>query len=374
MPPIWESAPSTCCAPTGASRCRCSRPTAARRRGCRSAVRRWRTGIRGTRSCCPGRPPTVRDVPGARRAGGCVVVTLPARTEPEQPSSAPPAARSGRRQLLPYLLLLPGAAWLLVFFGVPLVQLAAASLYDPGGSLSTGYAMTWAVDNYPDVVRAYWPQFLRSFGYAGLALVVALLLGYPLAYAIACKAGRWRNLLLVCVVAPMFTSFLVRTLAWKTILSDNGALVGLLRDVHLLAPDGRLLATPFAVVLGLTYNFLPFLVLPLYASLERLDPRLLEAAADLYASPAQAFLRVTLPLSRPGLVAGTLLFFIPASGDYVNAELLGTPNEYMIGNVIDSAFLVRLDYPQGAALSFLLMAVILAVVFGHLRRAGAEVL
>ncbi|MET8089006.1 ABC transporter permease [Micromonospora sp. NPDC005220] len=298
-------------------------------------------------------------------------MTLLAPTKPGQ-LPPPPAARSVRFRLLPYLLLLPGAVWLLVFFGVPLLQLAAASLYDPSGSLSTGYAMTWAFGNYPDVVQAYWPQLLRSFGYAGLALVLALLLGYPLAYAIAQKAGRWKNLLLVCVVAPMFTSFLVRTLAWKTILSDNGALVGLLRDVHLLAPDGRLLATPFAVVLGLTYNFLPFLVLPLYASLERLDPRLLEAASDLYASGVQAFRRVTLPLSMPGLVAGTLLFFIPASGDYINAELLGTPNEYMIGNVIDSAFLVRLDYPQGAALSFLLMAAILAVVFGYLRRAGTE--
>ncbi|GGO02451.1 ABC transporter permease [Micromonospora parathelypteridis] len=299
-------------------------------------------------------------------------MTLLAPTGSGNPPAAPPAARSGRRRLLPYLLVLPGAAWLLIFFGVPLVQLAAASLYDPSGSLSTGYAMTWAFSNYPDVLQAYWPQFLRSFSYAGAALLLALLLGYPLAYAIAQKAGRWKNLLLVCVVAPMFTSFLVRTLAWKTILSDNGTLVGLLRDVHLLAPDGRLLATPVAVVLGLTYNFLPFLVLPLYASLERLDGRLLETASDLYASPAQAFRRVTLPLSRPGLVAGTLLFFIPASGDYINAELLGTPNEYMIGNVIDSAFLVRLDYPQGAALSFLLMAAILAVVYGYLRSAGAE--
>jgi spermidine/putrescine transport system permease protein len=301
-----------------------------------------------------------------------VTVLAQVPTGSGQPAPAPPAARSGRYRLLPYLLLLPGAAWLFVFFVVPLLQLAAASLYDPTGSLSTGYALTWAFGNYPDAVQAYWPQFLRSFGYAGLALVLALLLGYPLAYAIAQKAGRWKNLLLVCVVAPMFTSFLVRTLAWKTILSDNGALVGLLRDVHMLGPDGRLLATPFAVVLGLTYNFLPFLVLPLYASLERLDYRLLEAASDLYASPVRAFQKVTLPLSMPGLVAGTLLFFIPASGDYINAELLGTPNEYMIGNVIDSAFLVRLDYPQGAALSFLLMAAILAVVFGYLRKAGTE--
>ncbi|MEH0933854.1 ABC transporter permease [Micromonospora psammae] len=291
---------------------------------------------------------------------------------PSGPAAPAPPPRRGRRRLLPYLLLVPGAAWLFVFFAVPLFQLAAASLYDPSGSLSTGYALTWAFGNYPEALQAYWPQFARSFAYAGIALVLALLMGYPLAYAIAQKAGRWKNLLLVCVIAPMFTSFLVRTLAWKTILSDNGALVGLLRDVHLLAPDGRLLATPIAVVLGLTYNFLPFLVLPLYASLERLDPRLLEAASDLYASPVQAFRRVTLPLSMPGLIAGTLLFFIPATGDYINAELLGTPNEYMIGNVIDSAFLVRLDYPQGAALSFLLMAAILAVVFVYLRRAGTE--
>lgn len=292
-------------------------------------------------------------------------------TSAGQPA-APPGLRRGRSRLLPYLLLLPGAAWLLVFFVLPLLQLAAASLYDPSGSLATGYAMTGEVGNYWVALQAYWPHFARSFVYSAIALVLALLMGYPLAYAIAQKAGRWKNLLLVAVVAPMFTSFLVRTLAWKTILSDNGALVGLLRDVHLLGADGRLLATPFAVVLGLTYNFLPFLVLPLYASLERLDPRLLEAASDLYASPLRAFRRVTLPLSMPGLIAGTLLFFIPATGDYINAELLGTPNEYMIGNVIDSAFLVRLDYPQGAALSFLLMAAILAIVFVYLRKAGTE--
>ncbi|MFG1776067.1 ABC transporter permease [Micromonospora sp. NPDC049051] len=301
-------------------------------------------------------------------------MSAPARLPTGAGEPAPPAppAQPRRPGLLPYLLLLPAGAWLILFFAVPLVQLAAVSLYDPAGSLATGYAMTWAFGNYPDALAAYWPQFGRSFGYAGAALVLALLAGYPLAYAIARKAGRWKNLLLVCVVAPMFTSFLVRTLAWKTILSDNGWLVGLLRDVHLLDPDGRLLATPVAVVLGLTYNFLPFLVLPLYASLERLDPALLEAAGDLYASPLRAFRRVTLPLSMPGLVAGTLLFFIPASGDYINAELLGTPSEYMIGNVIDSAFLVRLDYPQGAALSFLLMAAILALVFGYLRRTGTE--
>jgi spermidine/putrescine transport system permease protein len=190
--------------------------------------------------------------------------------------------------------------------------------------------------------------------------------------AIALKAGRWKNLMLVCVIAPFFTSFLVRTLAWKTILSDSGTLVGALRDLHVLAPDGRLLATPIAVVAGLVYNFLPFMVLPLYASLERLDPRLLEAASDLYAGPVKRFFKVTLPMSAPGAVAGTLLTFIPATGDYINAELLGTPQTYMIGNVIDSAFLVRLDYPQAAALSFLLMAAILVIVFVYLRKAGTD--
>ncbi|MGI5147715.1 ABC transporter permease [Plantactinospora sp. CA-294935] len=281
---------------------------------------------------------------------------------------------SRRGRAVPYLLVLPGLLWLVLFFLVPAVQLAATSLYDPTGSLTSGYAMTWSFHNYPDALAAYGGQLGRSFGYAGLATLLALLLGYPLGYVIALRAGRWQHLLLVCVVAPMFTSFLVRTLAWKTILADGGAVVGLLRDLHLLAPDGRLLATPVAVVTSLTYCYLPFMVLPLYASLQRLDPRLLEAAGDLYARPAQVFRRVTLPLSMPGVVAGTLLTFIPATGDYISAELLGTPNEYMIGNVIDAAFLVRLDYPQGAALSVLLMVAILALVVGWLRRAGpAEV-
>jgi spermidine/putrescine transport system permease protein len=279
------------------------------------------------------------------------------------------SARRGRR-LLPYLMVLPAGLWLVLFFLVPAVQLAATSLYDPAGSLADGYAMTWAFGNYPAAIAAYWPQLLRSLLYAGAATVACLVLGLPLAYAIALKAGRWRNLLLVAVIAPFFTSFLVRTLAWKTILSDNGILVTLLRDAHVLGADGRLLATPFAVIAGLAYNFLPFMVLPLYASLERLDPGLLEAAADLYAGPLAVFRRITLPLAAPGIVAGTLLTFIPAAGDYINAELLGTPRTSMIGNVIDSAFLVRLDYPHAAALSFVLMAAILGLVLAYLRRVG----
>jgi spermidine/putrescine transport system permease protein len=284
----------------------------------------------------------------------------------------PPPPGPRRRRWTPYLLLLPGGLWLLLFFVVPLVQLAGTSLYDRAGSLELGYSQTFAFGNFVDAITAYWPQLVRSAVYAGIATIICVVLGYPLAYAIALKSGRWRNLLLVCVIAPFFTTFLVRTLAWKSILSDNGAVTGFFRSLPFVPDDFRLLATPAAVVCGLVYNFLPFMVLPLYASLERLDGRLLEASRDLYATPVATFRKVTLPLSMPGVVAGTLLTFIPAAGDFINAELLGTPNEYMIGNVIDSAFLVRLDYPQAAALSFLLMATILVMVFVYVRRAGTD--
>jgi spermidine/putrescine transport system permease protein len=279
-----------------------------------------------------------------------------------------------RGRYAPYLLLLPGVLWLVLFFVVPAVQLFATSLYDRSGSLETGYRQAFAFVNYSDAVREYWPQLVRSLVYSGLATAICLVLGYPLAYAIAQQAGRWRNLLLVCVVAPFFTSFLVRTLAWKTILSDNGFLVSVLRGLPFVPGDFRLLATPAAVVAGLVYNFLPFMVLPLYASLERLDGRLVEAARDLYAGPLASFGRVILPLSMPGVVAGTLLTFIPSAGDFINAELLGTPNQYMIGNVIQSRYLELADYPTAAALSFILMALMLAIVVAWARVAGTEAL
>ena len=202
--------------------------------------------------------------------------------------------------------------------------------------------------------------------------MISLLLAYPLAYAIAFKAGRWKNLMLVLVIAPFFTSFLVRTLAWKSILSDNGFLVNLLQTLHILGPDGRLLATSVAVVTGLTYNFLPFMVLPLYASLEKIDLRLIEAGKDLYANGFTSFRKITLPLSMPGVVAGTLLTFIPAAGDYINSRLLGTPAQSMIGNVIDNTFLVQLDYPVAAACSVILMIAIVLLVMAYVRRAGTE--
>ncbi|MBA2456551.1 MAG: ABC transporter permease [Nocardioidaceae bacterium] len=277
----------------------------------------------------------------------------------------------GRRSWTGYLLLLPGALWLALFFAVPIGSLISTSLYDPSGTLETGYRMAFELGNYTDAIRTYATEIWRSLWYAGLATVFALLLGYPLAYAIAFKAGRWKNLLLVLVIAPFFTSFLIRTLSWKLILADNGVVVDTLNFLHLPIPNGRLLDTSVAVVTGLTYNFLPFMVLPLYASLEKIDHRLIEAAGDLYASPFQGFRKVTLPLSMPGVVAGTLLTFIPAAGDFINKELLGSPQQTMIGNRIQGLFESG-SYPAAAALSVTLMVLIVVMVIAYIRRAGTE--
>jgi spermidine/putrescine transport system permease protein len=274
------------------------------------------------------------------------------------------------RGLTPYLLLAPGLAWLAVFFLVPLGFLAYQSLQS--GSFDVGYAFHWAWGNYWDTLQRYHEQLTRSLVYAGLATVFALLISYPLAYWIAFRGGRWKSLLLVMIIAPFFVTYLIRTLAWQTILADEGPVVGIFRDVGILGDGGRLLATSTAVVAGITYNFLPFMALPLYVSLEAIDHRLIEAAEDLYASRLQAFLRVTLPLSLPGVVAGTLLTFIPAAGDFINAELLGTPKQAMIGNVIQSKFLELGDYPSAASLSFTLMAVILVLIAIYARVVGTE--
>jgi spermidine/putrescine transport system permease protein len=272
--------------------------------------------------------------------------------------------------LVPYLLLLPGLGFLALFFVVPVYYLAHTSLQT--GSLDAGYAFTWAWENYTDAISTYHEQLTRSLVYAGIATVIALLVSYPLAYWIAFRGGRWKTLFLLIVIAPFFVTYLIRTLAWQNILSDSGPVVEVLRAIGVLDSDERLLATSTAVVAGITYNFLPFMALPLYASLEQIDERLIEAAEDLYASRLQAFLRVTLPLSLPGVIAGTLLTFIPAAGDFINAELLGTPRESMIGNVIQSKFLVITDYGQAAALSFVLMAAILALVLTYTRALGAD--
>jgi spermidine/putrescine transport system permease protein len=299
-------------------------------------------------------------------------VTAPAHLPGTEQPAAPAGERTGgRRGLAGYLLLLPGGAWLALFFVVPTVSLIATSLYDPSGSLQLGYQMTGHWQNYVDALRDYSDQIVRSLLYALAATGAAVLLGYPLAYAIAFKAGRWKNLMLVAVIAPFFTSFLVRTLSWQYLLGDNELIVSALQWLQVLGQDGRLMNTPFAVITGLTYNFLPFMVLPLYASLEKIDHRLIEAATDLYASPATAFRLVTLRLSMPGLVAGSLLTFIPATGDYINAQLLGSPNTRMVGNEIQALFGAG-DYPTASALSVALMVAIVVMVAVYVRRAGTE--
>jgi spermidine/putrescine transport system permease protein len=278
-----------------------------------------------------------------------------------------------RKSSLPYLLLLPGLGWLFLFFALPLIYMLLESLKS-GSPFVGGFHLTWEFSNYTDALRDYDKQFIRSFEYAGLATLIALLIGYPLAYVIAFRGGRWRNAMLLLVIVPFFVTYLIRTLSWETILSDSGVVVSTLKSIGIVSQDGRLLDTTVSVVAGITYNFLPFMILPLYASLERIDHRLLEAGYDLYGRRRDVFWRVTLPLSMPGVVAGVLLTFIPAAGDFINAQLLGTPKQFMIGNVIQSRFLVLNDYPTAAALSFLLMAFSLILVIIWARIAGTEAL
>ena len=262
-----------------------------------------------------------------------------------------------RQRLIPWYFALPGLLWLIIFFLIPLVNQANVSLMT--GDPEAGYDMTWAFSNYTDAISEYWPQIERSLIYAFAATVIDLVVAFPLAYFIAYKAGKWKGFLLLMVVLPFFMSQVLRTVSWQLLLADNGFIADRMRDVGLLADDGRILATSTAVIGGIAYNYLPFMVLPLYASLERLDRRLIEAATDLYASRATAFRKVTVPLATPGLFAGSLLVFIPATGDFINAALLGSSKQYMIGNVIQTNFLTILDYPTAAALSFLLIGIIL---------------
>lgn len=279
---------------------------------------------------------------------------------------------SARRRAVPYALLGPGLLWLLAFFVVPMLFMGELALRS--GTLDEGFVFTWEFSNFSDAIERYDEQFIRSFMYGAVATVIALLIAYPLAYAIAFRGGRWKNVLLFAVVAPFFTTYLIRTIGWTTILSDGGFVVDSLKTLGILGEDGRLLATPVAVIAGITYNYLPFMVLPIYASLERIDERLIEAAKDLYSSASQAFWRVTFPISAPGVVAGTLLTFIPAVGDYVNAAFLGGTNQSMIGNSIRSLYIDLRDYPTAAALSFILMATILILVLIYIRSAGSEAL
>ena len=279
--------------------------------------------------------------------------------------------RSRMGAAVPYLLLAPGLIWLFVFFIYPSIEMLRISL--SSGSLDTGYSLTFSTDAYVTALQKFPRQFGNSIIYSALATTFTFLIGFPVAYTVAFKGGRYKNLLLFLVIAPFFTSFLIRTISWKVLLGDEGPLLAFLKHVVHAVPDGfSILGSPVAVVAGLTYNFLPFMILPLYVALEKIDPRLIEASQDLYATNWGAFRRVTLPLALPGVFAGSMLTFIPAMGDYVNATLLGNPQTQMIGNVIQSRFLLLNDYPVAAALSFILMVGILVLVATYARALGTE--
>ena len=282
------------------------------------------------------------------------------------------AAAGTRNKFTPYLLSLPALAYLFVFFVQPLWVLLRTSLSTSAGSVfNPTLEFSWEFSNYSDAFNTYDEQIIRSFGYALAATLLALLLAYPLAYVLAFKAGKWKNVLLGLVILPFFITFIIRTLAWKTIFADSGFLTSVF-EVLGLTTDGRILSTPYAVIGGLTYNFLPFMVLPIYVSIEKIDPRLLEASRDLYASGVRTFRKVLLPLSLPGVFAGSLLTFIPAAGDFVNAQYLGGVNQAMVGTVIQSQFLVVKDYPLASALSAVLMIIILVMVLIYTRLLGTE--
>ncbi|MFM6939858.1 MAG: ABC transporter permease [Rhodoluna sp.] len=289
-----------------------------------------------------------------------------------------PSAAPTKKSKVALFLLLPGLIYLGLFFMTPLISLIITSLEVPDGSGVMGsYAYGLAFENYGKVVTQFWPQISHSFGYALIATIAALLISYPLAYFIGVKARRRpliQGLMLTLVIAPFFISFLLRTFAWKQIFSNDSAAVNFLHQIGLLGQHDYLVGTPFMVIFGLTYNFIPFMTLPLYSILERLDVRLLEAGADLYATPATTFRKVTLPLTAPGIISGTLLTFIPIAGDYVNAsgDFLGGTKTAMIGNVVESRFLVLNDYPTASALSVLLMGVILLLVGFYAKRSGTE--
>ena len=287
--------------------------------------------------------------------------------------------RNGRR--IPYVLIIPAMAFLFVFFIVPIITLFKTSLSTKPNRLVAKYDFTWEWDNYSQAFDRFGGHLLRSFIFAGVATLLCVLIAYPVAYFIAFKGGKWRNVLLGLVMVPFFTSFLLRTIAWKSLLADQGPVLDLIRWLHIdgvlesvgLMQDGRILNTSIAVIGGLTYNFLPFMLLPIYVSLEKIDVRLIDAAADLYSPFSSTFRKVILPLSLPGVFAGTLLTFIPATGDFINAEFLGdVESKRVIGQAVQSQFVDLNDYPSAAGMSFVLMAIITAIVLVYTKFMGTE--
>lgn len=291
-------------------------------------------------------------------------------TQSEIRKAPGPGLRQRLGRATPWLLLAPGILWLVFFFIIPSFQMFLTSIST--GSITDGFKLTFSADAYQTALTKFSKQFINSLIFGGLATLLTFLVGFPLAYTIAFRGGRYKNLLLFLVIAPFFTSFLIRTISWKIILGDQGPILGPLKDFGIVPQGLTLLYTPLAVVAGITYNFLPFMVLPLYVALEKIDPRLIEASKDLFANNWQAFRRVTFPLALPGVFAGTILTFIPAIGDWVNAELLGNTQTKMIGNVIQDRFVNQGDYPTAAALSFILMAGILVSVAVYAKFLGTE--
>ena len=276
-----------------------------------------------------------------------------------------------RRKLVPYALLAPGGLYLLVLFVIPLVLMVYTSLQS-GGLLSGGFSFTWEFGNYTDALSQYKQFYVRSIVYAGIATVICIALAYPMTYWIAFYGGKRKSSILFLILLPFFVSFVIRTIQWKFILGDNGLLFGPLKNLGLLPQDFRVLASPVAVIAGIVYNFLPFTALPLYVSLERIDKRLVEAAKDLYATRWESFRKVVLPLSMPGIFTAVILTFVPATGDYVNQQVLGGTGTTMIGTIIQEKFLVSNDYPEAAALSVILMIGMLVIAIAYAKILGTE--
>ncbi|GHH67379.1 ABC transporter permease [Streptosporangium violaceochromogenes] len=274
------------------------------------------------------------------------------------------------KRLAPYLLILPGGLWLLIFLVVPMVFMASVSTQE--GDTLNGFVQTFNLSIYGDVLAQYRTQFLRSVGYGLAGTAVSIALAYPVASWIAFKGGARKSTYLLLVLLPFFVSFVLRTVSWKFLLADDGLLLAPLKSAGLVSGDFHVLQTTVAVIGGLVYNYLPFMILPIYVALERVDPRVIEAAHDLYASGRAAFTRVVLPLSLPGVFAGVLMTFVPMTADYVNAGILGGPENTMIGNIIQTEYLVNGDYPTASALSFTLMAVMLIGIFAYAKALGTE--
>ena len=289
--------------------------------------------------------------------------------QPDLPDVEVPERRK-KRARAPYGLAAPGLVWLFVLFVIPMIAMVSLSL-QTGNSLE-GFRQTFRFANYTDALSQNGDIILRSLRNAAIVTGVALLLAYPVAYWIAFYGGKFKNVFLFLLLLPFFISFVIRTVAWSFILSDNGIIFGTLKTLGVLPDSYRVLGTTFAVIAGITYNLLPFTILPLYVSLEQIDRRLVEAAKDLYASKRKAFTNVVLPLSMPGIFAAVLLTSIPAIGDYVNASVLGGPGTTMIGNVIQSEFLRDRNYPEATALAIVLMGIMLVGAIVYARLLGTE--